>query len=175
MTLCFIFYRPRPLLLWHVPPLFGLLLCLFLYFFTYAIPEHHLGFGTLKIFLPDEWIISIFGFLPSVCFLQTFTHQIIFPFFQIYFYFLRDTSSAMFSVSPTGRSGKNCRPLSCGSAQSNHLPPTPARLILLYASLLSPVKEKQLSKNIIFSQTVFYRHKICNTNDSLHLITLVIP
>ncbi len=110
MTLCFIFYLISRPLLWRVPPLFGLLLCLFLYFFTYAIPEHHLGFGTLKIFLPDEWYTS-YWLSPVGLLSPDFYSSDYFPIFPNLFLFLAGYFLGRFPL-PNWTQRTNCRPLS---------------------------------------------------------------
>lgn len=109
MTLCFVCYLILRPVLSHIPPLFGLLLCLFLFYFTYTIPEHYLGFGTLKISLPNEWYasywLSLIGLLSP-----DFYSSDYFPIFPNLFLFLAGYFLGRFPL-PDWMRKSHCLPL----------------------------------------------------------------
>lgn len=109
MTLCFICHSLLRPVLSRIPPLFGLLLCLFLFCFTYGIPDHYLGFGTLQISLPNEWYasywLSLIGLLSP-----DFYSSDYFPIFPNLFLFLAGYFLGCFPL-PNWMQKSHCRPL----------------------------------------------------------------
>lgn len=110
MTLCFICYLLLRPILRCVPTSLGLLICIFLFCFTYAVPHQYIGFGFFRIPLPKEWYasywLSLLGLLSP-----DFYSSDYFPIFPNLFLFLTGYFLGRLHL-PDWMQKPHCRPLS---------------------------------------------------------------
>lgn len=109
MTLCFLCYLLLRPVLQHIPTLLGLFICLFLFYFTYAVPRQYLGFGFLHIPLPKEWYVSYWLSLLGLL-APNFHSSDYFPIFPNLFLFLAGYFLGRLRL-PNWMHETHCRPL----------------------------------------------------------------
>lgn len=109
MTLCFLCYVVLRPLLQRIPTVLGLILTVFLFIFTYHVPQHYLGLGWIQIPLPSEWYVSYWLSLIGLL-SPDFYSADYFPIFPYLFLFLAGYFLGKLQL-PNWMRQSHCRPL----------------------------------------------------------------
>lgn len=109
MTLCFLCYVVLRPALQRIPTILGLILTVFLFIFTYHVPEHYLGLGWIQIPLPSEWYVSYWLSLIGLL-SPDFYSADYFPIFPYLFLFLAGYFLGKLQL-PNWMCKSHCRPL----------------------------------------------------------------